>query len=302
MNINQLKYFQAVCEFNNITKAAEKLHISQPSVSNAIKELEQDLGVSLLKRDKNKISLTPTGDFFLKRVTKLLDEMDRLFLDTRIFEEENKSFLRIGISDFGTPIYLKILPFISVYYSDRKLMIFEGTQEEVARRIDEGTLEFGIVPLDRGIMSKYHYKIVATSPVCYCVNRENPFASETAVSFLTVRKNPLVWFASEPILDRVLLEAYKRYDCKPNKRFTTKKMSVVSDFLRKDKVVGAFMMKEALEDQPEIVAIPIKESFKIQIGVIWKKDALMPVTGEFPEIVWSSYNRKIEKYLYKVIP
>ena len=78
-------------------------------------------------------------------------------------------------------------------------------------------------------------------------------------------------------------------------------MSVVTDFLRKDKVLGAFMIREALEDQPEIAVLPIKEPLKIQIGVIWKKEALTSAAGEFPDIVWSSYNRKIEKYLYKVI-
>ena len=61
MNVNQLKYFQAVCEEKSVTRAAERLHISQPSISNAIKCLEEELDVPLFVRDHKKLTIHPKG-------------------------------------------------------------------------------------------------------------------------------------------------------------------------------------------------------------------------------------------------
>ena len=62
MNINQLKYFDAVCTFQSVSLAAEYLHISQPSLSSAIKELENEFGILLFKRHHRGMVLTPEGE------------------------------------------------------------------------------------------------------------------------------------------------------------------------------------------------------------------------------------------------
>ena len=64
MNINQLKYFNAVCEYGKVSVAAQILHISQPSLSSALKELEQEFGVNLFKRQHSGMSLTNEGRIF----------------------------------------------------------------------------------------------------------------------------------------------------------------------------------------------------------------------------------------------
>lgn len=64
MNITQLRYFQAVCKFGSTVKAAENLFISQPSVSNAIKKLEEEYNLQLFIRDNNRLILTEDGKFF----------------------------------------------------------------------------------------------------------------------------------------------------------------------------------------------------------------------------------------------
>ena len=71
-NINRLKYFQAVCKSNNITKAAEELHIAQPSISIAIRSLERELGLSLFSRKHNKLNLTEEGKHVLELTNVLL--------------------------------------------------------------------------------------------------------------------------------------------------------------------------------------------------------------------------------------
>ena len=79
MTLVQLKYFQTVCKYNNITRASNELHISQPSLSNAIKDLEKEFGISLFYRFSKGLVLTEEGSLFLEETNHLLEHAD-LFL------------------------------------------------------------------------------------------------------------------------------------------------------------------------------------------------------------------------------
>ncbi|NLO32727.1 MAG: LysR family transcriptional regulator, partial [Candidatus Hydrogenedentes bacterium] len=84
MTLLQLKYFQSVCRYDSVSKAAESLNISQPAISIAIKELEEEFGVSLFIRDKKRLVLTTEGTFFLNKVSEIqpqIDSLSRLMAD-----------------------------------------------------------------------------------------------------------------------------------------------------------------------------------------------------------------------------
>ena len=72
MTLNQLRYFKAVCQYDSVSRAAQRLNISQPSVSNAIKELETEFGVRLFNRQYRRISLTDAGLQLLALTESLL--------------------------------------------------------------------------------------------------------------------------------------------------------------------------------------------------------------------------------------
>ena len=76
MNLIQLKYFQTICDFQSMTKAAEYLNISQPSLTLAVKELEKEFGVTLLRRHRRGMAITEEGAK-LKKLTDGFDKLDR---------------------------------------------------------------------------------------------------------------------------------------------------------------------------------------------------------------------------------
>lgn len=85
MKISQMEYFSCVCRCGSITKAAKELHISQPSVTAAVHELEKELGVNLFLRRNNKIQLTEEGWFVQERIDGILKSMDTLNRDLNDF-------------------------------------------------------------------------------------------------------------------------------------------------------------------------------------------------------------------------
>lgn len=96
MKLNQLNYFIEVCNSMNITQAAKKLHISQPSLTVAIKNLEQELGVNLLLREKNKITLTSEGEFFRDQLYPILGNLENLKREM-VSSGSNYNVLKMGI-------------------------------------------------------------------------------------------------------------------------------------------------------------------------------------------------------------
>lgn len=96
MKLTQLEYFCVAARYHNITKTAKELFVTQPSVSNAIKSLEEEFGVNLFYRHNNKLTLTPEGEKFYKSAEELLAHADAV---TSEFYELRKQVtpIRIGI-------------------------------------------------------------------------------------------------------------------------------------------------------------------------------------------------------------
>ena len=97
-DLRLIRYFVAVAETGNVTRAAEQLHISQPSLSAAIKQLEGQLGVELLARHGRRVTITPPGELLLRRGRELLAQADAVADDVRAHAAASPSRLRVGLS------------------------------------------------------------------------------------------------------------------------------------------------------------------------------------------------------------
>ena len=113
MKLSQMRYFSASCHAGNISRAAEELHIAQPSVTAAIKALEDELGVSLLHRGNRSVSPTPDGERFLHRCDQILAEVDSL---TEEFAELSRKHRTINV---GIPPMIGSILFPEIFHSFR---------------------------------------------------------------------------------------------------------------------------------------------------------------------------------------
>lgn len=110
MDIRQLKYFVAIAEEGNITKAAERLFMSQPPLSRQLKLMENELGVTLFDRtNKKSISLTPQGRVFLKNAKKILYNMDEAITEVQEYGKNMTTRLSIGTTIYCSEIMLPVL-------------------------------------------------------------------------------------------------------------------------------------------------------------------------------------------------
>ena len=126
MELRQLEYFQMVSQLNNITRAAERLHVSQPSITKSIKKLESELGVQLFDRNQKKLVLTAEVSVFLSRIDRALSTIDDAILEINDYKQLQKGAIKIGIPPMiGSYLFPKIFSQFQQLYPNLEISILE---------------------------------------------------------------------------------------------------------------------------------------------------------------------------------
>ncbi|WP_071429552.1 LysR family transcriptional regulator [Angelakisella massiliensis] len=148
MQLKAIEYFIAIVETGSFTKAAEKLFISQPALSQQIKKLEDELGAKLFDRSKHSAELTEVGQLFLQEGKRMIQIYNQLV--QRIFELEHptEEVVRFGISPFYSRYYLPLLlPPLINKYPTLHYEVTENYSAVIEKALIDGKLDFCMVPL-----------------------------------------------------------------------------------------------------------------------------------------------------------
>lgn len=157
MELRVLRYFLTVAREGNITAAANFLHLTQPTLSRQIKDLEKELGKQLLIRKSHNVSLTPEGMLLRKRAEEILAMVDKTEAEFTSIENTVSGDIYVGggetqaIRDIA-----EIIKDLRDDYPGIHFHLYSGNAEDVTERLDKGLLDFGILiqPAD---LSKYNY-------------------------------------------------------------------------------------------------------------------------------------------------
>lgn len=153
-----LQYFLAVAEEQSITKAANYLHITQPTLSKQMMELEASLGKQLLIRGKKKITLTEDGVYLRSRAQEIISLMEKTESSFQEHEQLISGDVYIGCGEHRTSFaIMKMIREIQVEYPDIHFHFFSGNADAIIERLDKGLLDIGIL-LEPEISPRYDYQ------------------------------------------------------------------------------------------------------------------------------------------------
>lgn len=145
MELRHLRYFVAVAQALNFTRAAEKLHTSQPSLSSQIRDLENCVGVPLLVRDKRKVALTAAGECFLEDALAILEQAENAKLRARKIVQEDRQ-LTIGfVPSAEVNLLPKVLPMFRLRQPDTLIELVSLITTEQEEKIRRGELDVGLM-------------------------------------------------------------------------------------------------------------------------------------------------------------
>ncbi|MBU3846290.1 MAG: DNA-binding transcriptional regulator HcaR [Candidatus Acinetobacter avistercoris] len=176
MELRHLRYFVTVAEELNFSKAALKLYTAQPSLSQQIKDLEEDVGVRLLNRTKRKVELTEEGSVFLEQARLTLAQAEKAIAMARQVSKAKQQLLRIGFVPVAEmKVFPLVLPHLRVQNSDFKIELHSLNNTEQIRGIKKGELD---ITFTRENMNndEIESKFVLREPLIFILPKDHPLA------------------------------------------------------------------------------------------------------------------------------
>lgn len=148
LSIQEIQYVQVVAETGSITKAASSLYVSQPALSQAIMKIEANLGVSLFTRNKKAFSLTPEGEYFVKKASEIMHYINLIDDAVNKQLQATSEELRIGIPHYlGSKIIPPILKLYRNKYPDIRIILSEDSSMNLESQLLECNIDLAVFPL-----------------------------------------------------------------------------------------------------------------------------------------------------------
>ena len=193
MELRVLRYFLAVAREGSMTGAANFLHVTQPTLSRQLKELEEELGTRLFVRHSHSVSLTPDGMRLRKRAEEVVDMIEKTEAEFAVKEKSVGGEIHIGAGETRVMRHIAdVIRNIRGEYPDIHIHLHSGNQEDVTERLDRGLLDFGVLiqPAD---LSRYDSVNLPEKDVWGVLTRkDSPLAARQSITRQELLGEPLM--------------------------------------------------------------------------------------------------------------
>lgn len=271
MELRVLRYFLAVAREQNMTRAAEQLHVTQPTLSKQLKQLEEEVGKKLFTRSNYSIQLTEEGILLRKRAEDILNMLDKTMEEFLSLDDLTGGDIYIGAAESESFCYFAtIAKNLQSKYPNVKFHLYSGNTEVIAERLDRGLLDFAII-VQEVDLSKYNYiKIPASDTWGVIMRKDSPLANKEFIQVDELLGLPLL------VSRQGLTEDYPKV-------FKEKldQMHIVATF---DLIYNASIMVRKgfgyalsfdrlidTSDESDLCFRPLLPELKTNMYIIWKK-------------------------------
>ncbi len=190
MSPRQLKYFLEIYNQRSIKKAAEKLIISPQAVSKTIKEIEEELQVTLFIRGKKSLEPTTEAVFLKNHAVKILEEYENINAIKSFYKRENKILTIYAVDGFLQYVTIKFIEDFQKIFPDILLNIIETTEKDIVEKLERRDIDTAIIT--RTLSSElFNHTYLYSNKNCVVINKENPLAKKLTISQTDLDQQPI---------------------------------------------------------------------------------------------------------------
>ena len=193
MELRVLRYFLEVAREGNVTHAAQRLHISQPTLSRQIRELEEELGKKLFHRSNYSMKLTEEGMLLRKRAEDILDMADKTLAEFKSLDEVSGGDIHIGCAESnGIAPFIRVIQSLQKEYPRIRTHSYSSGTDAVSERLDRGLLDFAIV-IQEVDLTKYNcLPMPSRDRWGLILRRDHPLAEQPCIHLQDLTGIPLI--------------------------------------------------------------------------------------------------------------
>ena len=293
MDTRVLKYFLTVTQTNNITKAAEQLHITQPTLSRQIMDLETELDIKLFNRENRRLHLTKAGILFQQRATTMLQLLDQTENDLHQQEEALTGEINLGSAVSSVSPYITKLIFeFQKLYPNVIFNLSDGDGDVLRRQLDEGLNDL-VCLLEPVEAAKYNFlELPVREEWGVMMKKSAPLAKYSTITKEDLYKIPLILPHRSIVRDEVS-DILKLDQTRLNIRATTSLPGNTVSLLRNSNYYG-LTIKGVYNNfhDPDLVFVPLVPNKSTGDVLAWRKNIILsPAIEKFLQFV----NEQIQK-------
>lgn len=276
MEIRVLRYFLMTAREENITRAAELLHITQPTLSRQLMQLEEELGTKLFERSSHSIRLTEDGMLLRRRAQELVQLADSVEKEFRHSKEEMSGTISIGSGETGSMQELaEIIRDFQEKYPLVQYDLYTATADEIKERLDKGLLDIGLLTEPVDIMKYSFIRMKRKEKWGILVRRDSKLAEKTSIGPSDLLDVP-VFLAHRALVKNEIEGWFGDYYDQVQIAGTYNLINNAAVMVRNHiGVAFCFQLQSQFDD---LTYIPIEPQIETGAVIVWKKAQLVSRT------------------------
>ena len=272
MEIRVLRYFLAVAREESITAAAQSLHVTQPTLSKQLMEIEAELGTTLFLRGKRKITLTEDGIFLRKRAQEIIDLVVKTESEFNDDAEVISGDVYIGGGETeAMRLIAKTIKNMELEYPHIRYHLYSGNADDIMERMDKGLLDFGVL-IEPADIRKYDYiKLPTTDTWGLLMPKNHPLAKKESIIPEEIKDLPLI--CSRQSLVKNEFSGWLGVDFDKLDIVATYNLIFNASLLVEEGVGCAICLDRLLNvtGDSKLVFVPFAPKLEANLDIVWKK-------------------------------
>lgn len=286
MELRHLRYFQAVAEELSFSKAARRLAIAQPALSRAVQELERELGMQLIERERRSPRLTPAGTVLLRETGLLLERLEDALRRVKRTGLGEEGELRLGyIGPPAQPFLPRLLKEYRRRFPRVTVILEERTPERVWEMVSKGRLSVGFTrPVLAHEVLGLQTLLLREERFCAAVPKDHPWGKLTSVPWKKLAGEPLIVLARREGAGShdAIRAACEAAGFEPRLAHTPSVIGTVLQYVEAGAGIG--IVPESTGSK-NIALIPLRPQETIPFVMVWAKEGNDPAVAAFRELV-----------------
>jgi LysR family transcriptional activator of glutamate synthase operon len=285
MNLQHLIYFQALAHYQHMALTAERLDITQPTLSYAIRRLEDELGVPLFEKEGRNIKLSIYGATFLKYVEKSLSALDDGKTKLKDLSSGNSGEIRLGVSSIISDLFLaKMIGDFKKEHSETDIdfSIERAAGEPLLFQLENEQLDIGLLTLADAASTQRKWQDLQTLPLVNLrlvaiIPKSYPLAQAKKVTLSQLAPYSILTFSKDSGIRQRLDRLWQRKSIRPNVRLETNSISVISAMVADGQGVAIVPRDASLEniDKNKVVQAEVADDVDYRIYLVTKTPSML---------------------------
>ena len=270
MNLTKINYFLTVSRLGSLSAASTELHISQPTLSGAIRDLEEEYGVTLFKRHKGGMELTEEGAALFKLAADVAERAERAD-ESMLGLGKGKKKITLGVPPMIGSICLpKIYGEFVRDNPDIEISIIEGGREELLEEVRWERIDGAFIPHDTPVDGDYYSIPIGRLETVLCAHKSNPVLNYSSISPKELREAKIVLFEDGFLHTKKIKSWFGACGVTPNIMLQTAQLSTIVSIIRENIAIG-FLFREMIPAYPPLVSLPLPSFAPTDVSFILKR-------------------------------